>query len=163
MKQNYSYTFSGFILCLIAVVACVCWYIGPNQHAIQLQNHIHQDHHRSTQSLGNCEKCRKPLKMVHGKYGAFVGCSGYPACRYIQREKASFSCPSCNGSIQKRSWSGGVLWGCENYPDCRYAIFSDIEDMPCLQCKKSLYLLKKQQEDGTYARSCPNAECRSKS
>jgi DNA topoisomerase-1 len=36
--------------------------------------------------LGNCPKCGKPLVQKSGKFGPFVGCSGYPECRYIQRK-----------------------------------------------------------------------------
>ncbi len=30
-----------------------------------------------------CPKCGKPLVQRTGQYGPFVGCSGFPACRYI--------------------------------------------------------------------------------
>ncbi|MBL8055414.1 MAG: topoisomerase DNA-binding C4 zinc finger domain-containing protein, partial [Anaerolineales bacterium] len=30
-----------------------------------------------------CPQCGKPLVQRSGKFGPFVGCSGYPACRYI--------------------------------------------------------------------------------
>ncbi len=32
-----------------------------------------------------CPECGKPLVQRTGKYGPFVGCSGFPTCRYIQR------------------------------------------------------------------------------
>lgn len=31
-----------------------------------------------------CPKCGKPLRLRHGKYGEFYGCSGYPDCRYTE-------------------------------------------------------------------------------
>jgi DNA topoisomerase-1 len=34
-------------------------------------------------ALGVCPTCGKPLVSRTGKYGAFVGCSGFPTCRYV--------------------------------------------------------------------------------
>jgi DNA topoisomerase-1 len=58
----------------------------------------------------------------------------------------------------KRRWRGGTFWGCSNYPTCKTAIFSDIEDVKCPQCK-ALYLVKKVSKDGTITLTCPNKEC----
>jgi DNA topoisomerase-1 len=33
-----------------------------------------------------CPQCGKPLTLRTSQYGPFLGCSGFPACRYIQRE-----------------------------------------------------------------------------
>jgi ssDNA-binding Zn-finger/Zn-ribbon topoisomerase 1 len=32
-----------------------------------------------------CPACGKQLRMVNGRRGRFVGCSGYPSCRYTKR------------------------------------------------------------------------------
>lgn len=34
-----------------------------------------------------CPECGKPLKERTGKYGPFLGCSGFPKCRYIKKIK----------------------------------------------------------------------------
>lgn len=34
----------------------------------------------------DCPKCSKPLSKRLGKYGMFVGCTGYPECDYIRNE-----------------------------------------------------------------------------
>jgi len=34
--------------------------------------------------LGACPDCGRPLTARRGRYGPFVGCSGYPECRYIK-------------------------------------------------------------------------------
>jgi len=31
-----------------------------------------------------CAKCGKPLRVVHGRRGRFLGCTGYPTCRYTR-------------------------------------------------------------------------------
>jgi DNA topoisomerase I len=39
-----------------------------------------------------CPDCGKPLVARRGRYGPFLGCSGYPACRHIQKvQKATAS------------------------------------------------------------------------
>ena len=35
-----------------------------------------------------CPNCGKPLQLRTGRYGEFVGCSGYPDCKYIKRDAA---------------------------------------------------------------------------
>ncbi|MCL4380179.1 type I DNA topoisomerase [Candidatus Dependentiae bacterium] len=105
-----------------------------------------------------CPQCGKQLRQIQGKFGPFIACSGYPECKYIKQQKASFSCPSCGtGEIVARSWKGGKFWGCSNYPTCKFAIFSDIVDAPCPECK-SPYLLKKTTKKGTII-TCPNKDC----
>lgn len=176
MKNSSTFLVPALAGAVFVLLGLGCWYMGPNKHAVMLQYEnsrtlqVENSHHRVVTSrfneikshkpsLGNCEKCQKPLRTVHGKFGDFVGCSGYPACKYIQRQKASFFCPECRGAIEKRVWSGGILWGCCNYPNCRYAIFSDIEDKPCTKCNASLYLLKTIDVDGKIVLSCPNGKC----
>ena len=36
-----------------------------------------------------CPECGKPLLARTSKFGPFVGCSGFPACRYIERKTAA--------------------------------------------------------------------------
>lgn len=105
-----------------------------------------------------CPLCGKPLRHVRGKYGMFIACSGYPECKYIHQEKTSFPCPQCGGAVIKRKWRGGTMWGCSNYPKCKFAIFSDIEETPCPQCKKP-FLLKKYDKDGKVMLFCSDKKC----
>ncbi len=110
-----------------------------------------------------CPVCGKPLREIAGKFGKFIACTGYPTCKYVHREKASFSCPSCKkGEIIKRRWKGGTLWGCARYPECQFAIFGDIEEKPCPTCK-SHYLLKRIDKNGSVHLSCPTKGCAYKS
>lgn len=109
-----------------------------------------------------CPQCGKPLRRLLGKFGPFTACSGYPECKYIHREKASFCCPLCKkGEIIKRRWRGGTLWGCNHYPACQFAIFGDIEETPCPECKAP-YLLKKVDRKGTITLSCAQKGCQYK-
>lgn len=106
-----------------------------------------------------CPECGKPLRRLIGKFGPFTACSGYPDCKYIYREKANFVCPGCKkGEIIKRRWRGGTLWGCNQYPACQFAIFGDIEETPCPECKAP-YLIKKVDKEGHVTLSCGQKGC----
>ncbi|SHK89077.1 NERD domain-containing protein [Hespellia stercorisuis] len=50
---------------------------------------IHQKMQRDIvmQSAGVCPKCGGKLIQRNGKYGAFIGCSNYPKCRYTGKTK----------------------------------------------------------------------------
>lgn len=34
--------------------------------------------------LGNCPKCGKALAVRNGKRGKFIGCTGYPSCKFTK-------------------------------------------------------------------------------
>lgn len=77
-----------------------------------------------------CPKCQSPMKIRHGRYGAFLGCTRYPECKGIvnipKKGEANISenlpaCPAigCNGQIKAlKSRFGKVFYSCSNYPDC---------------------------------------------
>jgi DNA topoisomerase-1 len=107
-----------------------------------------------------CSKCTKPMRLMKGRFGEFIACSGYPECKNIKQNIASFPCPLCSGSIAERKWRGGKLWGCQGYPKCKFSIFSDIEQSPCPKCNKSLYMLKKTDRSGKTNLICPEDGCK---
>ena len=76
-----------------------------------------------------CSKCGKEMKLRFGKFGAFLGCTGYPECRTIVNigkageapPEEPVPCPAigCDGQIQsRRSRFGKVFFSCSNYPEC---------------------------------------------
>ncbi len=105
-----------------------------------------------------CPQCKKPLREMMGKFGKFISCSGYPECKYIHQNKASFKCPEDKGDIIERKWRGGTFWGCGNYPKCKYALFGDIEETPCPQCKAPA-LIKKALPSGEVILECGDKKC----
>lgn len=86
-----------------------------------------------------CSKCEKEMKLRFGKYGAFLGCSGYPECRGIvnipkvgeEAPAEPTDCPAigCDGKIHpRRSRFGKIFFSCSNYPDCD-VIGNSLEDL----------------------------------
>ena len=80
--------------------------------------------------LGPCPKCGQELRKRRGKFGAFVGCSGYPKCGYIQKREKSASrqasgktgkvCSVCGNAMIVRKGLRGKFLGCSAYPQCRH-------------------------------------------
>ncbi|MGD9374217.1 MAG: type I DNA topoisomerase [Anaerolineae bacterium] len=67
-----------------------------------------------------CPECGKPLLIRHGRYGKFIGCSGWPQCRYTQPIPIpGVTCPECGGAVvQKRTRRGRKFYSCSNWrPD----------------------------------------------
>ena len=56
-----------------------------------------------------CEKCGKPMAVRSGKFGKFLGCTGYPKCRNIKGidENGNPVDPKQNGKGQGRKKAGG--------------------------------------------------------
>jgi DNA topoisomerase-1 len=74
-----------------------------------------------------------------GRYGPFVGCSGYPDCKYIKKEPpkgTGITCPKCGQGelVTKRSRRGKVFYGCNRYPNCDFAVWSKPLEEPCPNC-----------------------------
>ncbi|MCL7451864.1 MAG: type I DNA topoisomerase [Anaerolineae bacterium] len=64
-----------------------------------------------------CPECGKPLLIRDGRYGKFIGCSGWPACRHTEPiPLPGVACPQCGGAVvEKRTRRGRRFWGCVNY------------------------------------------------
>ncbi len=71
-----------------------------------------------------CPDCGNPLVARMGRYGKFVACSTFPACKYTRQfvEKIDIKCPKCGGDmVVKKSRRGKTFYGCSNYPTCTFA------------------------------------------
>ena len=71
-----------------------------------------------------CPDCGKPLARRRGRFGPFIGCTGYPDCKYIKKtvQKMGVICPDCGkGELVRRRGRGrSIFYGCERYPECTY-------------------------------------------
>lgn len=76
-----------------------------------------------------CPKCGKNLVIRTGRFGKFLGCSGFPDCDYKASfaQKIDMKCPDCKEGdvIVKRTKKGRIFYGCSNYPKCTYASWND--------------------------------------
>ena len=61
-----------------------------------------------------CPECGHDLVIRWGRYGKFISCSNFPACRHTEPwlEKIGVMCPKDGGEIvQRKTRKGqGILW-----------------------------------------------------
>jgi DNA topoisomerase I len=117
-----------------------------------------------------CPKCGKELLLRRGRLGEFLGCSGYPKCKFTQNftrgpegeiipqspeDEASVTCPreGCGGHLLKRRSRRGIFYGCSNYPKCSFTMNQPPLDQTCPQCQFP-WLMKKGKKI-----LCPKDEC----
>jgi DNA topoisomerase-1 len=114
-----------------------------------------------------CPECGKPLQMSLGRGGFFLGCSGYPDCKYtrnVGEDKESAepevvegrSCPKCESNLIIRSGRYGKFIGCSSYPDCKYIEPLEKPEntgVQCPECKKG-NILKRKSRRGKVFFSC---------
>ena len=71
-----------------------------------------------------CPDCGKPLARRRGRFGPFIGCTGYPDCKYIKKTqvKTGVTCPLCGQGelVQRRGRGRSLFFGCERYPECTF-------------------------------------------
>ena len=111
-----------------------------------------------------CEECGRPMLLRWGKFGRFLGCSGYPECKNIQPlEKPvdlGIKCPECKeGNIKERKsrW-GKVFYGCDKYPECKFASWDKPVPTPCPDCDAPILVEKTTKRNGRTHR-CYKKEC----
>ncbi len=97
-----------------------------------------------------CEKCGKPMEIKHGRFGEFLGCSGYPDCKNIQSivKLTGVKCPECKEGqlIERRTRKGGKLFfGCNKFPKCKFATWDKPTGETCKKCG-GLMVTKKDKE-----------------
>ncbi len=84
-----------------------------------------------------CEKCGHPMVVKFGRYGKFISCSNYPACRNARPYlvKVGVACPKCGGElVERRSRKKRTFYGCANYPQCDFVSWKRPVVQPCPAC-----------------------------
>ena len=119
----------------------------------------------------NCPKCGAPLVYKEGKNGQFIGCSNYPHCNYVQKEKKEVvytgeNCPVCGKPlVERQDAKGRTFVACSGFPKCNYTVKEKREISPevkiikkCPDCETG-NLIRKRGKFG-YFLGCTNyPEC----
>lgn len=85
----------------------------------------------------SCPICGHDLIIRWGRYGKFISCSNYPACRYTEAflEKTGVVCPEDGGDIViRKTRKGRIFYGCVNYPNCNFTSWNKPLKTPCPNC-----------------------------
>jgi len=121
-----------------------------------------------------CPECGSDLVIRFGRFGKFISCSTYPACKYTQRivkeeDKpipTGKMCPDCGAELIKRkSRFGKFFLGCSNYPKCHHMESLDGEvtkiekiGRTCPKCGNDL--IKRNGRYGTFIGCSNYPKCR---
>ena len=71
-----------------------------------------------------CPECGSELVYRNGKYGRFISCSNFPACKYTKSEneeetQSEETCPNCGSPMVMKKGRYGSFLACSNYPECK--------------------------------------------
>lgn len=117
-----------------------------------------------------CEKCGNPMVQKRGRFGRFLACSAYPACRNTRSlggaggttpERTGVPCPEagCDGElVARRSKRGKVFYGCNRYPKCSFALWDKPVAKACPECGTPFVVERISKKDGRHLK-CSNKEC----
>ena len=111
-----------------------------------------------------CEKCGRPMQVRFGRYGKFLGCSGYPECRNMQPihkpEPTGVVCMQCGEGemMGRRSRRGKLFYSCSRYPECQAVAWDRPVSGPCPRCGAAYVTEKVTKRYGT-VRRCVKEKC----
>jgi DNA topoisomerase-1 len=91
-----------------------------------------------------CPECGKEMLLRFNRYGRFLGCSGYPECKRIQRigkdgkaeeprpepQKTDETCEKCGEPMVIREGRRGRFMACSAWPKCKNTFSVDDEGRP---------------------------------
>jgi DNA topoisomerase-1 len=111
-----------------------------------------------------CEVCGKPMQVRFGRFGKFLGCSGYPECKSVQPlfkpVPTGIKCLVCGeGELyERRSRRGNAFYSCNRYPDCTFVVWDKPVLEPCPRCGAPFVTEKVTKRSGTIRR-CAREGC----
>lgn len=107
-----------------------------------------------------CPDCKKNLVIKNGRNGKFIGCMGFPDCKYTKSivKDLGIKCPKCKKGmiVEKISKRRKVFYGCSNYPDCDFAIWDKPTGKVCEKCGSILVHIKNRNKNVI---KCINEKC----
>jgi len=92
-----------------------------------------------------CDKCGRTMVYKKGRYGKFLACPAYPACKNTkaidadgkvvekheeekpEAELAGFECEKCGAPMVVRHGRYGTFYACSNYPKCTFTKQKTVE------------------------------------
>ncbi len=106
-----------------------------------------------------CELCGKPMVKKLGRFGFFLACTGFPACKNTKSIPLAV-CPKCGGDVVERKNLKGkrkTFYGCANYPTCDFLTYHRPTDTHCPQC--GWFLVEKSDKKSGSHKACINPAC----
>lgn len=101
-----------------------------------------------------CDSCQEMMELKHGKFGFFMACINYPACKNtftceivddkpVRKDNPHLAdgvkCPKCGSGMVKRAGKFGPFFSCSTYPKC-FGSAKVPFGKKCSRCSNELYL-----------------------
>ncbi|MGE5528015.1 MAG: type I DNA topoisomerase [Patescibacteria group bacterium] len=84
-----------------------------------------------------CDLCGRMMVIKYGRFGKFLACPGFPACRNTKpyRRQLGVACPLCGQPvIERRTKKKRRFYGCSAYPACDFLSWQPPAPSPCPKC-----------------------------
>ncbi len=110
-----------------------------------------------------CDKCGAMMVYKMGRFGKFLACPNFPACRNAKPilHYIDAPCPKCGARLmEKTSKKNRKFYGCEKYPECDFVSWEKPITDQCPQCGS--YMVEKRGKRGELIHLCANETCRCK-
>lgn len=107
-----------------------------------------------------CEQCGKMMVVKKGRYGSFLACPGFPACRNTKPivKETGVACPLCGGGVvERKTRRGKVFYGCQNYPECNFVTWDAPLSASCAECRS--FMVEHRYKRGPVITRCSNDAC----
>jgi DNA topoisomerase-1 len=111
-----------------------------------------------------CDDCGRPMQIRFGRFGKFLGCSGYPECKSVQPLfkpiPTGIKCLACGEGelFERRSKRGNPFFSCNRYPTCTFAAWDPPVMEPCPRCSAP-FITEKQTKRLGPVRRCAREGC----
>ena len=110
-----------------------------------------------------CDKCGAMMVYKMGRFGKFLACPNFPACRNAKPilHYIDPPCPKCGSRLmEKTSKKNRKFYGCEKYPECDFVSWEMPITDKCPKCGS--YMVQKRGKRGEAIHLCANETCRYK-
>lgn len=111
-----------------------------------------------------CDACGKPMSVRGGRYGAFLSCTGYPACKQTRPLPLGVPCPKCGGDlieVKSKKRGARTFYGCVNYAKegvtCDFKLWQKPIAEPCPGCGAKFLVMGGTKGKPLYV--CADKEC----
>jgi DNA topoisomerase-1 len=146
-----------------------------NENLMQKYNDIKKSDLVNETSDEICEKCGKPMVIKTSRYGKFLACTGFPACRNTKKinhngdenkagvtsqgeskpaaepEMTDIKCEKCGANMLIRHGRFGKFYACSAFPKCKNTKALDQDTgVVCPQCGIGKIVAKKTRARKTF-------------
>ena len=117
-------------------MACTGYPKCRNTHPIKAEDDGTENGERAVEEATEevCDKCGSPMVIKTGRFGKFMACTGYPACKATRPLPTGAVCPQCGGDLVEKRGRGRAFYGCARYPECDFTINRRPLPDPCPEC-----------------------------